>query len=442
MNLRKVLAERWPELLVVLVGLTARLTMTAWDSEWSYDYDDHAPLIEWWASHWQWPALDFTRAAYHPPLYYMLAGLLVRAGVAVGSLGGFSIACGVLRFLIFFAALELLLPQRRLARLVALALCAIVPASIHLEGMVTNESLAGLLAMVAMLLIPLMFRSQGGRRAALGGALGLVVGLGFLTKVSALVIVVAVGLAALLEVKKIVPLLAGLALFAVVASPYLIHNLRTSHKLLVSGFDGPDRVRVARYLDTPYLKRRPPSFFVAFTPAIFAHPYAPTAMRPDAQFWPQMIASTFVDYWNFAFAPYPLPGQPAALANYKPLRPDVLSVSRPAIAGGVIISLITACALVAGIWSSWRRRSPSDLALCLVPLLAVAGQAHFATQFPNDSEGLIKGAYLQFAAPPLCALFGLAIDWCWRRSRLRAISVLGCVALALVAFYTLYCRFA
>jgi 4-amino-4-deoxy-L-arabinose transferase-like glycosyltransferase len=437
-----VLSQRWPELLIVLVGLTVRLTMTAWDVGWSYDFDDHVPLCQWWASQWAWPSIELTRAAYHPPLYYMMCGGLLRAGVSVAGLGVFSIVCGALRFVTFLAALEVFLPKNRMARIVALAVCAVVPAAIHLEGMVTNESLAGLFAMIALVLVPLTFRAQGKRRIAFGGALGLVLGLGFLTKVSALVILGAIGIAALLEWRKLPLLAPGLAIFALVASPYVVHNLRTSGKAIVSGFDGPDRHRVEKYVDIPYWKRRPPSYFVAFTPAIFAHPYAPTAMRPDSRFWPQVVATTFVDYWNFGFAPYPLPGEPSALGNYKPLRPDVLAVSRPAMAGGTIIFLITTCALIMGIRSSLRRRNVEDLALCLVPLLAVAGQCHFATQFPNDSEGLVKGAYLQFAAPPLCALFGLALAWCWRTPRTRAITIVGCAALALVAFYTLYCRFA
>ena len=54
-------------------------------------------------------------------------------------------------------------------------------------------------------------------------------------------------------------------------------------------------------------------------------------------------------------------------------------------------------------------------ALLLMPLGALLGQLHFATKYPNDNFGPIKGAYLQFVAPVLCALFGVGVDWMWRR---------------------------
>ena len=55
----------------------------------------------------------------------------------------------------------------------------------------------------------------------------------------------------------------------------------------------------------------------------------------------------------------------------------------------------------------------------LAPLGALIGQIHFATKYPNDNFGPIKGAYLQFVAPVLCALFGVGVAWMWRRARWR-----------------------
>ena len=67
----------------------------------------------------------------------------------------------------------------------------------------------------------------------------------------------------------------------------------------------------------------------------------------------------------------------------------------------------------------WRRRDDGEpdprFALLLAPLGALLGQLHFATKYPNDTFGPIKGAYLQFVAPVLCALFGLGVAWMWRR---------------------------
>jgi len=53
------------------------------------------------------------------------------------------------------------------------------------------------------------------------------------------------------------------------------------------------------------------------------------------------------------------------------------------------------------------------------------------------------GAYLQFTAPVLCALFGVGVAWMWRRGgrRWRAAAVTSLGALALVAAYSLQARF-
>ena len=56
--------------------------------------------------------------------------------------------------------------------------------------------------------------------------------------------------------------------------------------------------------------------------------------------------------------------------------------------------------------------------------------------------GPIKGAYVQFAAGPLFAMFGVGINWLWRRSvagRVAAVVVGGGAFLAISA-YVFYCR--
>jgi hypothetical protein len=73
-----------------------------------------------------------------------------------------------------------------------------------------------------------------------------------------------------------------------------------------------------------------------------------------------------------------------------------------------------------------------------VPVLAIAGQLHFAISFPVDKTGPVKGYYVQFAAPALYALFGLAVEWLLRRPRLRLLALLPVAGLGLVTACTLY----
>ena len=68
------------------------------------------------------------------------------------------------------------------------------------------------------------------------------------------------------------------------------------------------------------------------------------------------------------------------------------------------------------------------------------GHIHFATKYPNDDFGPIKGAYIQFVAPVLCGLFGLAVAWMWRRVWARAGAVVALISLMSVLIYVADCR--
>ena len=101
---------------------------------------------------------------------------------------------------------------------------------------------------------------------------------------------------------------------------------------------------------------------------------------------------------------------------------------------GTLIALVTAIAWLGAARVLWRRRDDGEpdprFALLLAPLGALIGQLHFATKYPNDNFGPIKGAYLQFVAPVLCALFGVGVAWMWRRRarwrwRVPALAAMG-----------------
>lgn len=446
----RTLGQLWPELVVVTLGVALRVAMNAsYDVRWSYDFDDHAAYIAHLAGDWSWMPLEASRAGYHPPLYYALAALALRAGASVQALGWISIASGCARLMLVLYGLERWLDDRA-ARLFALAIAALLPASVHADGMVTNEALNALAGTGATLLAARYFAAGDGPSWRRALELGAVIGVALWIKTSALVILAAVVLVGVAEAlarrdprrgARLARPLAAVVVATVLVSGAWFAHCRAAHgKWLVTGFDVADAHRTVGYLDRPYLLRRPPGWYVGFAPRIFVMPFAPTGLWPRATFATPLVASAFVDYYNFGYAPYPADLNTPLRANYKPLRRDVLTLSRVAIAGGALVAVATLAGFFGCVVACARRRDWPRLAMLAIPALAVAGQMHFAVKYPIDSEGLIKASYLQFAAAPLCAAFGVAAAWLWRRRRTRALAVVELAALAALAVYDVACR--
>jgi len=452
--IRALVTKRWPELALVLLGCTLRLALgSRYEIRLGYDFYHHGRTIAWWMEHFALPPIDWSREAYHPPLYYALLGLLGRAGVGLASMGLLSVLLGCFRLGLLAVALEIYLPASRMARLLALALAAILPASVHMDVMVTNEALAAALATLAIVLVPLAFAEASRTRFRASLGLGFALGLALLTKMSSLVIWVALAATAALvllrergsppraRLRRVTPVMMALAIALLCSGWYFAYCKATYGKAFVTGFDSWRHKDSLLLADKPLWARRPPGYFLAWNLDIYAFPFYPAAALPEARFFPQLLAATFADYYNYGLAPYPQAGAPERLANRRPLRPSVVTPAAVSVASGTLIALITVAAFVGAWVLCWRRRAYGMLALLLVPALALAGQAYFAVTVANDAEGLVKGSYLQFAAAPLFPLFGLGVAWSWQRRRLRAIVPLALLALAGVAWYVVFCLF-
>lgn len=452
--LRSFLAQRRPEIALVLLGCALRAAFGAsYEIRLGYDFYHHAHTIAWWMQHFQLPPIDLSREAYHPPLYYLLTGSLGRAGVGLLGMGLVSLALACLRLGLLAVALVGHLPQQRMARLVALALAAVLPAAVHMDVMVSNEALLATLAMLALALLPSAFAESARTRWRASIGLGVTLGLALLTKVSSLVIVAALattvvlvfvrerGSSAQQRLRRLAPPIAALALALLCSGWYFAHCKIAYGKVFVTAYDNSYQRRDRRHIDQPLWSRRPASYFFGWNLDIYRFPFYPSAALPDARFFPMVIASTFADYYNYGLAPYPALAAPALKAGLRPLRPTVVKPAAVSVASGTLIALLTAAAFVAAVVWCWRRRAHAMLGLLLVPALALAGQAYFAMSIANDAEGLVKGSYLQFAAAPLFALFGLAVAWSWQRRALRAAAVLALLAVAGVAQYVVFCLF-
>jgi hypothetical protein len=117
-----------------------------------------------------------------------------------------------------------------------------------------------------------------------------------------------------------------------------------------------------------------------------------------------------------------------------------MRLSRLSAVGGTVIALGTAAAFVACLYFELRKRRWGIVALLLGAGLAMLSGLNFAIQYPLDDLGVIKGTYLQFGAPPLYAMFGVAVGWAQRKPSRWILLAVFLTSLWFVASYTLFCR--
>ena len=445
-----------PELCALGAGILIRLSMALlYDARIGFDFNAHWPHIQYIATRHALPPLDFNATAPHPPLYHLIAAAVVATGLGPGALGWMAALWGMLRLGLVWAGLEKWLPESRLARVIALALAAVLPAGAHLDGMITNETLVMLMSAAVFVVTPSAIAAA--RTGRIGPMLGLgaLLALALMSKVSASVLIVSVAVAIGLEIvrtrppaawgralrARALPVIAGALVLAAVAGPWIVRNLVLYGKAAPSAYEGSAKRNQAPYEAMPYFDRRPLGFYLGWNLGIYVHPVYPAGIKPNARFFPVLIASTFNDYYIFSYS---------GGGRYRTDRfvsAAGVTLGCLSVGAGTAIALVTVIAWFAAVRVLWRRREDGEpdprFALLLAPLGALLGQLHFATKYPNDNFGPIKGAYLQFVAPVLCALFGVGVAWMWRRARRRwripALAAIGC--LALVAAYSAHARF-
>ena len=450
-NYLKWLRTRAPECAVLILGLLLRSTMRwSYKPAWGFDSQGHFEYIDWILTHHSVPAPDSFFHAFHPPLFYTLAATI--AGREHTTAVWIPIIFGTLRLGVIWAGLELYFHEQRWARLSALALAAVIPASVHVDGLVYGESMSGFWIATAMLLTALVFRQPARSRWWLSILLGAVLGLAMLTKISGVVIVFAVGIAALLElvfsphlawrarVQNFLPWLATLLVCFAVCGWYFVPIARKYGSPFVTSFDTFQTGAIADSRETHTLDRRSIGFLLGWDRKIYEFPYYPTAAVPSPRFLSMAVASTFVDYYNFSFSGLLPEAKLPLVANDRPLTRTLVNVSRLSVMGGTCIALATALAFAACLHRGLRWLRWDIVALLVGAGLSVLAALWFAIQYPTDGNGVIKGTYLQFGAPPLYAMFGVAVAWAQRRRWCWIVLGVLLGSLWLVASYTLYCR--
>lgn len=446
-----------PELAALLAGIYLRVRMYStfrWD--WGYDSYDHMRYIHYLVDKHRIPPLEAARTAYHPPLFYWIGAFILKHGYTPDHIRLVSIAAAIVRLVVLWYGLRRFLPERRLARVAALLLAAVIPCSLHIDGMVSNEGLNSLFCTIVLFLAVEAFRSQGTRRVWLCAGLGLALGAALMVKVSALVLVLLFLAGAAIEwatapgslrakLERALPIIAAIEIGLLLSLPIQSRNQLKTRHLYPFGYDAHDKraeMLARRVRDVPYLERRPLAFVYGLgTPQIFAHPWYPTDLYTESRFWPVLYASAFADYYAFFYASFTLPGERAVrVAGNRVIGARAQRYMIASTAAGLPITLAVVGAFLAAALALRRRWDLSRALLLATPVVAIAAQMHFAIKFPHDEWGPVKAAYLNFAAAPLFALFGVAVAWLWERKPGRAPAVLLLAALAVVGAYGLYGR--
>lgn len=161
---------------------------------YGFDFRGHIDYIRYVADEHRIPLPTDGWAMFQAPLYYLLsAPLLViferifEPERAMQALRVLPLACGVAQIEVSFRAGRYLFPAREDLQRVATAVGGLLPAGLYMAQYVSNETLAGLLAgMVVVLALRFHCDPVHGRTWPALALLGLVLGLAWLSKLTAM----------------------------------------------------------------------------------------------------------------------------------------------------------------------------------------------------------------------------------------------------------------
>ena len=189
------LSRRAPELALVTFGVVLRVK--AVQSYWyglGYDFGAHEANVLWWSQQFKMPPLELSRGSYHPQLYYVIGGLLLRLTRDMLSVQLLSAFTGCVRLLVLWWAAERYLSDR-VARIFALALAVGMPVALEMDAIVTQESMNNLLALIFLIGVLKLCAAPDGRRFWPALGVGVLAGLGLLLKMSNFVLLGLLGVA-------------------------------------------------------------------------------------------------------------------------------------------------------------------------------------------------------------------------------------------------------
>ncbi len=406
------LSSRWAPWVVLGVAAAAWAALFVNDARWlsvgaGFDAQGHLDYIRYIIEHHSLPPADQGWQTHQPPLYYLIAalvlgaaGLTVPGPDAAAVLRGLGLLYGVANLVLIGAALRLVFPAHPRRQLLGLLVATFLPMSLTLYQLPTNEVLAATLSSAVLLVTLLALRSDL-PSFRLHALLGLCMGLALMAKFSALLVVfVALGVLAARLVARPRPvvlrglvglgLVVGLAI-AIAGRHYGATWLRAIAPLLGSS----DPSTGPRWWQDPGY--RTAHDFLVFGRAFSAPFYSALTGIWDGLYttlWGDGSCSGQAVFWT---AP--------------PWCSDLMSA-------GYLLATIPALAMAVGavvFLVRWiRLPNLRDTAILGTAFAAFAAVVFMALQVPY--YGMVKAFYGVSALLPLCVFAGLGLDLAMARA--------------------------
>lgn len=407
---------------VVVVGVLMRLhNLTHYPLLWGFDASENWAYVKRLLESWRLPAPDEGWATSHPPLFYYLAAGLVRLlgrprpEVAITAIRLVVTTAGLASVALGVALVRNVAPHDRLRMALAAGALLFLPAHVMMSAMLSEELLAA--AFVSLALVgacwTLSRPATSSPRWLAPIGIGIAAGLANLTKLSGVLVVVAiVGAYALEGLRRGAPRRAAVRVAAVGLAAALVAGWFYAHDWWRYGYLYPQDLARHRIMKTMPPGERGVRDYLTLPMATWTDPQV---LDPDLLH--SVWGSTFATVW---------------FDGHRHFLPRDDAATRHAGTALLLLALLPTAAFLAGMGRGLRRwlREPGgpDGPLLLLVGLTLAGYVAFTWR--NPWFATVKGSYLLGLSVPFAFYTSEALARWMRAGRVRG-WLLGAPTIAL-----------
>jgi tetratricopeptide (TPR) repeat protein len=393
-----------------------------------YDGFGHVTYIWYLLKNRQIPLAHEGWEHFHPPLYYALCAAIwsllasIEPKYVLQVLGLVFSMLGLLSAWVSWAMVRAYFPDRPLAQLAAPLFVLFLPVHIYTAPMIGNEALNTVLCSLALYLLVRTLQTE---RIVFAAGLGVVLGLGMLTKATTLVYVGTSGVVITLWALRTGKWRTAFVHLCVIGVLVLaIAGWFYARSALVYGT--PFQMG-RQYLFNRLVENRLPSgrrdvwAYLTFDPSIFANPMFVAGPVVNSV-WTGAFASTWYD----------------ALGNWFLPSMSTKGIGRIILVLAVVPSALVAFGMLVGLWRLWRDGWNDVLVTMLAAAAAILAMFVVYT-YDNRIFAAVKAAYMLAGIVPFsfCFALGLATVAAWGRAVATIVLVeLGLLVAVIVPVYT------